>query len=146
ILIFETEDVSILKVGSMNFLTLLVNQTALSLQDQLLRREMREKTIQLESHAATMTTILDVSNSLIGQFDIDAALTRIAQAIRKALGFEVVVFALFDPRRDEFVRRAHAGLDGASVEVRTAHASSADMAAYLNPLFTVVNLFCVTNI
>src|SRR5215212_1884836 len=56
ILIFETEDLSILKAGSLNLLTLLVNQTALSLQDQLLRREMREKTIQLESHAATMST------------------------------------------------------------------------------------------
>jgi len=145
ILIFETEDLSILKVGSMNLLTLLVNQTALSLQDQLLRREMREKTIQLESHAATMTTILDVSNSLIGQFDIDAALTRIAQAIRKALGFEVVVFALFDPRRDEFVRRAHAGLDDVWDEVRKKHVSSAEMAAFFNPEFRVSNSFFVTH-
>src|SRR5205085_3108214 len=52
ILIFETEDLSILKAGSLNLLTLLVNQTALSIQDQLLRREMREKTIQLENNAA----------------------------------------------------------------------------------------------
>jgi len=145
ILIFETEDLSILKVGSMNLLTLLVNQTALSLQDQLLRREMREKTIQLESHAATMTTILDVSNSLIGQFDVDAALTRIAQAIRKALGFEVVVFALYESRRDEFVRRAHAGLDDVWDEVKKKHVSSAEMAAFFNPEFRVSNSFFVTH-
>src|SRR5690349_22778697 len=43
----------------------------LSLQDQLLRREMREKTIQLEANAQTMSAILEVSNSLIGQFDVD---------------------------------------------------------------------------
>lgn len=145
ILIFETEDLSILKAGSLNLLTLLVNQTALSLQDQLLRREMREKTVQLESHAATMTTILDVSNSLIGQFDIDAALTRVAQAIRKALGFEVVVFALYDARRDEFVRRAHAGLDDVWDEVRKKHVSSAEIHAFFNPEFRVSNSFFVSH-
>ena len=145
ILIFETEDLSILKAGSLNLLTLLVNQTALSLQDQLLRREMREKTVQLESHAATMTTILDVSNSLIGQFDIDAALTRISQSIRKALGFEVVVFAIYDPRRDEFVRRAHAGLDDVWDEVRKKHVSSAEIHAFFNPEFRVSNSFFVSH-
>jgi len=145
ILIFETEDLSILKAGSLNLLTLLVNQTALSLQDQLLRREMREKTAQLESNAATMTTILDVSNSLIGQFDIDAALTRIAQSIRKALGFEVVVFSLHDPRKDEFVRRAQAGLDDVWEEVRKKHVSSVEMSAFFNPEFRVSNSFFVSH-
>ena len=145
ILIFETEDLSILKAGSLNLLTLLVNQTALSLQDQLLRREMREKTMQLESHAATMTTILDVSNSLIGQFDIDAALTRIAQSIRKALGFEVVVFALYDPRRDEYVRRAQAGLDDVWDEVRKKHVSSDEMSVFFNQEFRVSNSYFVSH-
>jgi diguanylate cyclase (GGDEF)-like protein len=145
ILIFETEDLSILKAGSLNLLSLLVNQTALSLQDQLLRREMREKTAQLESQSATMTTILDVSNSLIGQFDIDAALTRIAQSIRKALGFEVVVFALHDPRKDEFVRRAQAGLDDVWEEVRKKHVSSEEMSAFFNPEFHVSNSFFVSH-
>ncbi|HUP61646.1 MAG TPA: diguanylate cyclase [Thermoanaerobaculia bacterium] len=145
VLIFETEDLSILKAGSLNLLTLLVNQTALSLQDQLLRREMREKTIQLESHAATMTTILDVSNSLIGQFDVDAALTRISQAIRKALGFEVVVFATYDARKDEYIRRAHAGLDDVWDEVRRKHVSSAEITAFFNPEFKVSNSFFVSH-
>ncbi|HEX8619900.1 MAG TPA: diguanylate cyclase, partial [Thermoanaerobaculia bacterium] len=145
ILLFETEDLSILKAGSLNLLTLLVSQTALSLQDQLLRREMREKTMQLESHAATMSTILEVSNSLIGQFEIDAALTRIAQAIRKALGFENVVFALLDPRRDEYVRRAQAGLDDVWEEVRKKHVSSAEMAAFFNPEFRVSNSYFVSH-
>jgi diguanylate cyclase (GGDEF)-like protein len=145
ILIYETEDLSIVKAASMNLLTLLVNQTALSLQDQLLRREMREKTVQLESNAATMTTILDVSNSLIGQFEIDAALTRIAQAIRKALGFEVVVFALFDARKDEFVRRAQAGLDDVWDEVRKKHVSSAEITPFFNQEFRVSNSFFVSH-
>jgi diguanylate cyclase (GGDEF)-like protein len=145
ILLFETEDPSILKAGSLNLLTLLVNQTALSLQDQLLRREMREKTMQLESHAATMSTILDLSNSLIGQFELDAALTRIAEAIRRALGFEIVVFALYDPRTDEYVRRAHAGLDDVWEEVRRKPASSSEMAAFFNPEFRASNSFFVSH-
>src|SRR5436305_12704154 len=110
ILIFETEDLSILKAGSLNLLTMLVNQTALALQDQLLRREMGEKTTLLEAQAATTATILDVATSLIGSFDIDGALTRIAHAVRKALGFEVVMFGLYDPKHGDYVRRAHAGL------------------------------------
>ena len=145
ILLFETEDLSILKAGSLNLLTLLVNQTALSLQDQLLRREMREKTIQLESHAATMTTILAVSNSLIGQFEIDAALTRIAQAIRKALGFENVVFALHDPRRNEYVRRAHAGMDDVWDDVRKRAVSPSEIAAFFNPEFRASNSYFVSH-
>jgi len=145
ILIFETEDLSILKAGSLNLLTLLVNQTALSLQDQLLRREMREKTVQLESHAATMTTILDVSNSLIGQFDVDAALTRIAQAILKALGFEVVVFALYDARKDEFLRRAHAGLDDVWEDVRRKPVPAAEIRPFFNPEFKASNSYFVSH-
>ena len=66
------------------------------MQDQLLRREMGEKATQLEAQAATKELILEVAEFLIDSFDVDAMLTRIAQAIRKALGFEIVVFALFD--------------------------------------------------
>lgn len=145
ILIFETEDLSILKAGSLNLLTLLVNQTALSLQDQLLRREMRETTAQLESHAATMSTILDVSNSLIGQFDVDAALTRIAHAIRRALGFENVVFAIRDPRAGDYVRRAHAGLDDVWEDVRKKRVSTAEITAFFNPEFHVSNSYFVSH-
>jgi len=143
ILIFETEDLAILKTGSLNLLTLLVNQTALSLQDQLLRREMRDKTEQLEKQAVTMSTILNVSNSLIGSFDIDAALGRIAQAIRSSLGFEVVVFALFDQKRNEYVRRAHAGLDEVWEEVRRKKVSSEEIDTFFNPEFRVSNSYFV---
>lgn len=145
ILIFETEDLSILKAGSLNLLTLLVNQTALSVQDQLLRREMRETTAQLESHAATMSTILDVSNSLIGQHDADAALTRIAQAIRRALGFENVVFAIRDPRTGEYVRRAHAGMEDVWEEVRKKHVTPAEIEAFFNPEFKASSSYFVSH-
>ena len=145
ILIFETDDSSILKTGSLNLLTLVVNQTALSLQDQLLRREMREKTLQLEERAATMSTILDVSNSLIGSFDLDAALTRIAHAIRKSLGFELVVFALLDPKREVFVRRAHAGLDAVWEEARRKHIPLAEITALFDSDFRVSSSFFVSH-
>ncbi|HYM62156.1 MAG TPA: sensor domain-containing diguanylate cyclase [Thermoanaerobaculia bacterium] len=143
ILLFETEDPGILKTGSLNLLTLLVNQTALSLQDQLLRREMHEKTHQLESQAATMSTILEVSDGLIGSFDVDAMLTRIAQAVQRALGFEVVVFALHDPKRDEFVRRAHAGLDDVWEEVQKKHVSSSEITTFFNQDFRLSSSFFV---
>jgi diguanylate cyclase (GGDEF)-like protein len=145
VLIFETEDLAILKAGALNLLTLLVNQTALSLQDQLLRREMREKTKELEGNAETMATILEVSNSLIGSFDIDAALTRIAHAIRKALGFEVVVFALFDPKRDDFVRRAQAGLDDVWEEMRKKRVPSSEITVFFDPEFRASNSYFVSH-
>ena len=145
ILIYETEDPAILKTGSLNLLTLLVNQTGLSLQDQLLRREMAEKTALLESQAATMATILDVANYLIGSFDVDAMLTRIAQAIRKSLGFEIVVFALYEIKRDEFVRRAHAGLDDVWEDVRRKPVSSSEITAFFNQEFRISNSFFVSH-
>jgi diguanylate cyclase (GGDEF)-like protein len=145
VLIFETEDLSILKAGSLNLLTLLVNQTALSLQDQLLRREMREKTMQLEANAATMSTILDVSNSLIGQFEVDAALTRIAQAIRTALGFERVVFAILDTRHQEFVRRAHCGFDDVWEDMRKRRVTRLEIETFFNPEFRALNSYFISH-
>ncbi len=145
ILIFETEDPSILKAGSLNLLTLLVNQTALSVQDQLLRREMRETTAELESHAATMSTILETSNSLIGEYEIEPALTRIAEAIRRALGFEKVVFALRDPRTNEYVRRAHAGMSDVWEEARKKVVTPAEIKAFFNPEFKASRSYFVSH-
>lgn len=145
ILIFETEDVSILKAGSLNLLTLLVNQTALSVQDQLLRREMRETTAQLETNAATMSTILEVSNSLIGEYEVDAALSRIAVAIRRALGFEKVVFSLRDPRTNAYVRRVHAGMDDVWEEARKKVVTPAEIQAFFNPEFKASRSYFVSH-
>src|SRR5436190_1690712 len=79
ILIYETEEASILRGSSLNLLTLVVNQTALSLQDQLLRREMTDKNAQLVAEGATKSMILEVANGLIGSFDVDELLTLIAK-------------------------------------------------------------------
>jgi diguanylate cyclase (GGDEF)-like protein len=92
-----------------------------------------------------MATILEVSNSLIGQFDLDAALTRIAHSIRKALGFENVVFAIHDPRREEYVRRAQAGMDDVWEDVRKKHVSSTEIAAFIHPEFRVSNSYFVSH-
>jgi diguanylate cyclase (GGDEF)-like protein len=145
ILIYETEDPAILKSGSINLLTLLASQTALSLQDQLLRREMGEKTTQLEAQAATKSLILDVANGLIGSFDVDAMLTRIAQAISKALGFEKVVFALLDPKRAEFTRRAHVGLDDVWEEMKKKPVASTEITPFFADEFRVSNSFFVSH-
>lgn len=145
ILIYETEDPAILKSGSINLLMLLASQTALSLQDQLLRREMAEKTTQLEAQAATKSLILDVANGLIGSFDVDAMLTRIAQAINKALGFEKVVFALFDAKRAEFTRRAHAGLDDVWEEMKKKPVAANEITPFFVDEFRVSNSFFISH-
>jgi len=145
ILIYETEDPAILKSGSINLLTLLASQTALSLQDQLLRREMGEKTTQLEAQAATKSLILDVANGLIGSFDVDAMLTRIAQAISKALGFEKVIFALFDAKRSEFIRRAHVGLDDVWEEMKKKPVASNEIMPFFSDEFRVSSSFFVSH-
>jgi diguanylate cyclase (GGDEF)-like protein len=145
ILIYETEDAAILKSGSINLLALLANQAAMSLQDQLLRREMGEKTIQLEAQAATKSLILDVANGLIGSFDVDAMLTRIAQAIRKALGFEKVAFALFDGKRDEFTRRAHAGLDEVWEEMKKKPVAAGEITPFFSDEFRVSNSYFISH-
>ena len=145
VLIYETEQPSILRSGSMNLLTLLVNQTALSLQDQLLRREMSEKNARLVAEAATKSMILEVVNGLIGTFDVDVLLTRIAQAVRASLGFERVVFALYDQKRDEFVRRAHAGLDDVWEEMRKKPVSPSEIRPFFDQEFRVLNSFFVSH-
>jgi diguanylate cyclase (GGDEF)-like protein len=89
--------------------------------------------------------ILDVSNGLIGSFDVDELLTRIAQAVRASLGFECVVFALYDPKADHFVRRAHAGLDEVWEEMRQKPVSPAEIAQFFDPEFRVLNSYFVSH-
>jgi diguanylate cyclase (GGDEF)-like protein len=145
ILMFETEDASILKAGSLNLLTLLVNQTALSVQDHLLRREMQEKNRELESRANTMRTVLDVSNKVLRQLNVDAAFTQVAHAIRSALGFEVVVFALRDPKTGEFIRRAQVGLEDVWDEMKKKRLSEEQVKSFFNPEFLMSRSFYVPN-
>jgi diguanylate cyclase (GGDEF)-like protein len=143
IVMFESTDATILKTERLNLLTLLVNQTAVSLQDQLLRREMQEKTRKLEAHAETTSAILELATGLIGTFDLDGALTRIAQSIRASLGFENVLVALLDPKRDQFVRCAQAGLDDVWGELRKNKVSSESMTALLQEQFRISRSYYV---
>jgi diguanylate cyclase (GGDEF)-like protein len=145
ILMFETEDASILKAGSLNLLTLLVNQTALSVQDHLLRREMQEKNRELESRANTMRTVLDVSSKVLRQLNVDAAFTQIAHAVRSALGFEVVVFALRDTKTGEYTRRAQVGLDDVWDEMKKKRISEEQVKSFFNPEFLMSRSFYVPN-
>jgi diguanylate cyclase (GGDEF)-like protein len=106
---------------------------------------MGEKTTLLEAQAATTATILDVATSLIGSFDIDGALTRIAHAVRKALGFEVVVFGLFDAKSGDYVRRAHAGLDDVWEDMRKKRIEAGDINDLLQPKFRISNSYYVSH-
>jgi len=143
VMMLESTDSTILKSDRLNLLTLLVNQTAVALQDQLLRHEMQEKTRTLEAHAETTEVILDLATGLIGTFDLDGALTRIAQAIRTSLGFESVLVALLDPKRDEFVRCAQAGLDDVWGELRKNKLSSQSITSLLQQQFRISRSYYV---
>ena len=144
ILVYETEDRAILQGGSLNLLTLLVNQTAVSLDDQLLRLNMVAKNAELERNAATMSTILELSTSLIASTDIEDSLTRVAMAIRNALEFDAVVFAVRDPRRDEFVRRAQAGIDSAAwEEMRGKPLASQEIRPFIDTKYRILNSYFI---
>ncbi|MFZ2492296.1 MAG: sensor domain-containing diguanylate cyclase [Thermoanaerobaculia bacterium] len=143
VLLYETEDKSVLKGNALDLVAMLTSQTALAVQDRLLQREMREKNVELERHNATMSTILDVSTSLIGQFDIDTALTQIAEAIRQSLGFRVVVFALYDKEGDVFLRRAQVGLDDVWEDMRTRPVSAVEIRKFMNDQFRISKSYFV---
>lgn len=144
VLVYETENPAILQPGSLNLMTLLVNQIAVSLQDQILRMEMAAKTTLLERNAETMSTILDLSTNLIGSIDLDAGLAQVAAAVRDALGFQVVIIAVYDRRREEFVRRAQVGLDDVWEEMRRKTVSAEEITPYLHPEFRISNSYFVS--
>ncbi|HVT02028.1 MAG TPA: sensor domain-containing diguanylate cyclase [Thermoanaerobaculia bacterium] len=106
LVIFETEDAEILSSETAALFKHIVNQTALSLQDQLLKREMREKTILLEKAAERMSLILSVSNGLIGNVDLQDLFRSIAKALRSTMAVSDIMFGLYDAKKDEFVRSA----------------------------------------
>lgn len=146
VLVYETEDPSILQTGSLNLLTLLANHIAVSLQDQLLRLDMAAKNTELQRQSTTMSTILELSTSLISSTDIEESLTRVANAVRDALSFDMVVFAIFDPRRDEFVRRAQAGLDAAWKRMRKKPIPAREILQFFKPEFRISNSYFVSHI
>lgn len=143
VLVYETEDLSIGSTEAADLVSLLVSQAAVAMQDQLLRREMQLKNVQLENQAATMSTILEVSNALIGAFDVDTMLAQIAAAVRRSLGFDVVLFALHEERRDEFIRRAHAGLEDSWEEIRLKRTPAAEIRQYFVPQLRISNSYFV---
>jgi len=146
VLVYETEDPSILQTGSLNLLTLLANHIAVSLQDQLLRLDMAAKNAELQRQSTTMSTILELSTSLISSTDIEESLTRVANAVRDALSFDMVVFAIFDPRRDEFVRRAQAGLDAAWRRMRKKPIPAREILQFFKPEFRISNSYFVSHV
>ena len=104
VVIYETDDRMLVEEDAVDLFNLVLTQAALSLQDQLLKREMHDKNIRLEKQAETMTTILEVSSGLIGVVDVAEVFGSISGAIRRTLDYRSVIFALRDPKTDEFVQ------------------------------------------
>lgn len=133
VLIFETEPGVAIEEETLSLISLLVNQTAVSLQDQLLKSDLRQQTEQLESNRETLETILEVSRTLIGNYDVDAILSRVANALRSTFEFEIVVIGLLDAKGDVFVSRAQAGLDDIWDEVRRREIPAPEITQLMRP-------------
>ena len=133
VLIYETDPDVTFDSETLGLISLLVNQTAVSLQDQLLKFDLRQQTIQLAQHSDTLSTILEVSRRLIGNYDANWILSKIASSLRNALHFEIVVIGLLDSKRDVFVSRAQAGLDDIWEEVRDREIPANEILQFMRP-------------
>lgn len=116
LVIFETEDAEIITPEIADLFKLVVSQTALSLQDQLLKHEMHEKNLLLEKRAETMALILSVSNGLIGNVDLEDLFRSIANALRTSMAVSDIMFGLYDAKKDEFVRSAKGATEDSRIK------------------------------
>jgi len=146
VLIYESDDESLAHEDTRKLFSLLVNQAALALQDQLLRREMHRKTLELERRASTMSTILKVSEGLIGDRDLDKSLTSIAEGIRESLQFDKVLVALADPKQQIFVRRAQAGLDDNWSDLKLKTVAFSEITPLMRDRFRISNSYFISHL
>ena len=146
VLIYESEDESLPHEDTRKLFSLLVNQAALALQDQLLRREMHRKTLELERRASTMATILRVSEGLIGDRELDRSLTSIAEGIRESLQFDKVLVALADQKQQIFSRRAHAGLDENWSDLKLKSVAFSEIMPLMRDRFRISNSYFISHL
>ncbi len=64
----------------------------------------------LEQRAEQLAQILQVSETLRTDLDLELLLSRIAQAVRDSLGFNLVLLSLYDEEEQAFTRQASAGI------------------------------------
>jgi diguanylate cyclase (GGDEF)-like protein len=144
VLIYESDDPEIEDEGVRALFELLTAQTALSLQDQLLRREMHLKAVQLQRSADTTQAAVDVARELFGEIELEPALQKIVDSIQQTLGFRHVVVSLFDEKEETFKPAVQAGLDGAWEKIRRRRALTlADTEDIFHPQLRISNSFRV---
>lgn len=142
VLIWESDDEAVGTSSIQELLHLMTMQCALSLQDQLLRREMQAKATHLQRSADTTQTAVIIARELFGEIELVPALSRIASTIREALGFRSVLFSLLDEKRDAFVPAAHAGLQQFWDSMRSrSQVSREEVESFLIPEFRVSNSY-----
>lgn len=64
----------------------------------------------LQQRAEQLTHILQISETLRTDLDLNLLLSRIVQAVQESLGFRVVLLSLYDEAEQVFVRQAAAGI------------------------------------
>lgn len=146
VLIYESDDKSLPHDDTRKLFSLLVNQAALALQDQLLRREMNRKTVELERRASTMATILRVSEGLIGDRELEASLTSIAEGIRESLQFDKILVALADRKQQIFIRRAQAGLDDNWSDLKLKSVAFSEIMPLMRDRFRISNSYFISHL
>ncbi|MEO8217170.1 MAG: sensor domain-containing diguanylate cyclase [Acidobacteriota bacterium] len=143
VFIYETSEMILEDDEILGLVRLVVDQAGIAIRDNLLKKEMQQKTDEAENYAATLKTVLDVSRSLISNHDDTTILRQIALAVRSSLGFDIVILALHDAARKHFVRKAQAGLDDIWDEVQRKEVPEEDITQFFKPEFRVSNSFRV---
>ena len=106
-------------------------------QGQRLNRLLRQRADQLAQ-------ILQVSETLRTDLDLDLLLSRIAQAVRESLGFNAVLLSLYDRERRVFIRRASAGLPAEDfARLKEQHVPEEEILRYFEDRFRLGRCYLV---
>jgi diguanylate cyclase (GGDEF)-like protein len=97
--------------STLGSLGVLAEHVALVLQDSAIRLQINKLSDRNRERAETLREILEVSNDLKRQLDLDSLFQSIVGAAAKSLGFNVVVLSLYDRDRNVLVHRAQYGID-----------------------------------
>ena len=106
----------------------------------------REIESRAERRAANLARILQTSNRLNSNLDLEPLLGEIVEAVRQSLGFRMVLLRIFDEETNSFVARAFAGLDADAVHKLSSKAVHVDtFKSWLKDEFKIGNSYFISH-
>lgn len=118
LLVLESSFPALHSGSALASLRALADQMALLMQERAVRAQIQELSERNRERAETLNQILEISNELKRHLTSDALLQSVVAAVKRSLGFDVVLLSLYDTERSVFVRRAQAGLDRRWAEIQ----------------------------